>query len=99
MFSLFHLYRKPCCFSTLVAHCCPEATNQYFVQILFTFYDGYIIRDPQAPKKWGNIFFPPQNKKSCHRGLIQVYLLSILIYIGLATVRKDAHNSFNKTGI
>lgn len=71
MFSLFHLYRKPCCFSTLVAHCCPEATNQYFVQGWGgdTFYDGYIIRDPQAPKKWGNIFFPPQNKKSCHRGL------------------------------
>ncbi len=39
----------------LVAHCCPEATNQYFVQGWGgdTFYDGYIIRDPQAPKKMG----------------------------------------------
>lgn len=70
MFSLFHLYRKPCCFSTLVAHCCPEATNQYFVQGWggTHFMMDILSGTPKLPKNGVTYFFPPKIKSHAIEG-------------------------------
>lgn len=75
----------------VIAHCCPEDTKQYLVQVGGTFYDActfYYQRPPSSQKMGWNVL-SPKNTNSCHRGLNNKKVFMLLSQLFTYFICKD----------